>query len=106
MNIIARNRIITRKWPRGQFLIMILPIPLVYALTTEEAADIILGNETNRAILRYCFQNPSGNITTSLVDTGAIPSSYIGYTCDKAFEDNPRVARAITENKTQNNSSS
>lgn len=88
------------------FLIIILPIPLVYALTTDEAADIILGNITNRMILHYCFQNPSGNITTSLVDTGAIPSSYIGYTCDEAFEDNPRVAQAITENKTQNNSSS
>lgn len=88
------------------FLIMILPIPIIYALTTEEAADIILGNETNRMILRYCFQNPSGSITTSLVDTGSIPSSYIDYTCDKAFEDNPRVARAIAENKTQSNSSS
>lgn len=88
------------------FLIMIPPIPLVYALTTEEAADIILGNETNRMILRFCFQNPSGNITTSLVDTGAIPSFYIGYTCDKAFEDNPRIAQAITKNKTLNNSNS
>ncbi|MFZ0315659.1 MAG: hypothetical protein WB501_08220 [Nitrososphaeraceae archaeon] len=88
------------------FVIMILLIPLVYALTTEEAADIVLGNDTNRMILQYCFQNPSGNITTSLVDTGAIPSSYIGYTCDEAFEDNPRVAQAITENKTQNNSTS
>jgi hypothetical protein len=70
---------------------MILPIPIAYALTTEEAADIILGNETIRIILRYCFQNPSGNITTSLVDTGAIPSSYIGYTCDKALEDNQEL---------------
>ncbi len=81
------------------FLNMILVIPFVYALTNDEAADIILGNETNRLILQYCIRNPDGNITTDLVNTGQITDAYGGYTCDKAFEDNPRVAEAINNTK-------